>query len=125
MAACPAKAQTAAPNFAAGTYGPYNPYSATGQYGMAFGAMSYGVPRTYTTFSSPYGGGYGYGYAPYSYASNQFGVGLWRPGMSVPGYMYESSMYRTIPPFRPLSPTPTPPVGYYAPAFGPPSFYAW
>jgi hypothetical protein len=98
-------------------------FAAPGFYGMAYGSMSVGVPRTYTTFSSPYGGGgYGYGYAPYGLLPGRYGVGLWRPGFVTPGYVYGASYYRTFPvPYSSAVSVATPPVGLYAPGFGPPS----
>src|SRR5438445_9289006 len=79
-------------------------YAAPGHYAMAYGVPGYGSPRTYTEFSSPYGMGYGYGYAPYGLVPNRYGVGLWRPGIVAPGYIYGAAYYRTIPvPYRPLS----------------------
>ncbi len=105
-------------------------YDAPGNYGMAYGHASYGVPRTYSQFNSPFGGvAYGFGLAPYSYLPGPFGADLWRPGFAVPGYAYGSSMYlgyRTYP--APLGPTAGvlgPPVGFYAPAFGPPGFLSY
>jgi hypothetical protein len=100
-------------------------YGAPGDYGVAWGVPSYGVPRLYSEFSSPYGLGYGYGYPPYSYLPGRYGVGLWRPGFSEGGYVFAASSYRTFPvPYRPLVPSYGPPLGYYAPGFGPPSFFA-
>lgn len=102
-------------------------FGAPGSYGVAYGFSSFGVPRTYTEFSSPYGGGYGYGYAPSSILPGRYGVGLWRPGYSVPGYAYGASTYayyRTFPyPLRPYAPPA--PLGLYAPAFGPPVYGGW
>jgi hypothetical protein len=128
MGSSPARAQVAA-----GVVGaPYriNPYfAAPGLYGMAFGSPSVGMTRTYTSFSSPYGAGYGYGYAPYGMLPGRYGVGLWRPGFVAPGYVYGASYYRTFPlpygPYGAPSQVPPPPVGAYAPAFGPGSYYAW
>jgi len=109
-----------------------NPYfSAPGYYGTSYGSATYGMPRTYTTFSSPFGVGYGYGYAPYGLAPGRFGVGLWRPGLVAPGYTYGASYYNTF--AIPGAPAPAPPFGVYAPAFGPPSpptiappsYYSW
>ena len=45
---------------------------------MAYGVPSFGVPRTYSVYSSPYGAGYGYGYAPASFLPGRYGVGMWR-----------------------------------------------
>jgi hypothetical protein len=95
---------------------------APGYYGMAYGSPGLGTIRTYTTFTSPYGGGYGYGYAPYGLLPGRYGVGLWRPGFVTPGYAYGASYYSTFPvPYVSTSVGPMPPVGLYAPGFGPPS----
>src|SRR5260370_327324 len=97
-------------------------YVAPGYYGMAYGSMSVGVPRTYTTFSSPYGFGYGSGYAPYGLLPGRYGVGLWRPGFVTPGYLYGASYYRTFPvPYSSAGARPTAPLRNYPPGFGPPS----
>jgi hypothetical protein len=111
----------------AGTSGLSPYYAAPGNYGTAYGYPSYGYPRTYTSFSSPYGNGIGYGLAPYGYASNRFGVGLWRPGYTVPGYAYRSSYYWTFAPapIRPPVAAPFPPFGAYAPGYGPAGLYGW
>jgi hypothetical protein len=123
----PARAQSVVP----GALSPYRIngyYAAPGLYGMAYGSPSTGMVRTYTSFSSPYGAGYGYGYAPYGLLPGRYGVGLWRPGFVAPGYVYGASYYRSfmIPEsatnYPLLSP---PPVGVYAPNLGPGSFYAW
>jgi hypothetical protein len=101
-------------------------YGAPGSYGVGYGVPSFGLTRTYSEFSSPYGLGYGYGYPPYSYLPGRYGVGLWRPGFVSPGYVYGASYYRTFPvPYRPLVPSYGPPLGYYAPGFGPPAYYGW
>ncbi len=103
-----------------------NPYYAPpGSYGMMLGSPSYGSVRTYTEFSSPYGAGYNYGYAPNGLSPGRYGVGLWRPGFVAPGYTYGASYYsyRTFAVGNPGGPTP--PVGVYAPAFGPTSVYGW
>jgi hypothetical protein len=92
-----------------------------GLYGTSWGMASFGVPRTYTTFSSPYGGGYGYGYPNYGFLPGRYGVGLWRAGFTSPGYVYGSANgYNTFPyPYNPGGPRYGPPIGVYAPAFGP------
>src|SRR4051812_15445423 len=66
-------------------------YAAPGYYGMAYGSASFGVPRTYSAFSSPYGLGYGYGYAPTGFLPGPYGIQLWRPGFSTPGYTFGAS----------------------------------
>ena len=97
--------------------------AAPGDYGMAFGSPSVGLARTYTGFSSPYGAGYGYGYAPSVLLPGRHGVGLWRPGFVTPGDLSGASDYRTYPvPSGVPSVAPPPPVGAYAPAFGPPAY---
>jgi|SRR5579864_291904 len=102
-------------------------YGAPGYYGTAWGYPSYGWPRTYTVFSSPYGAGYAYGYYPSYTMAGYFGVRLWRPGFAAPGYLYGAGNYGTF-----ASPSlalkrgyPPPSIGWYAPGFGPPPFIAW
>lgn len=104
------------------TISPY--YAPPGNFGMMYGTPAYGMPRTYSVYSSSYGGGYAYGYGPGTYLPGKYGVGLWRPGLVAPGYVYGSGFYQTYPvPYRPVQ---TPPVGYYAPGFGPPIMaYGW
>jgi hypothetical protein len=85
------------------------------------------MPLAYSSFASPYGGGYGYGYGPYGLLPGRYGVGLWRPGFVSPGYTYGAAYggYRTFPvPYVAGAPVATPPVGVYAPAYGP-GAYAW
>jgi len=93
-------------------------FAAPGYYGTTFGSPSFGLTRTYTSFSSP-GPGYGYGYAPYGLLPGRYGVGLWRPGFVAPGYVYGASYYDTF--AIPSAPAPAPPIGLYAPGFGAPS----
>lgn len=103
-------------SFSSETISPF--YAPPGNFGVAYGSLSYGVPRTYSVYSSSYGGGYAYGYGPSAVASGRYGVGLWRPGLAAPGYIYGSSSYWTFPvPYRPVEGLP--PVGAYAPGFGP------
>jgi hypothetical protein len=112
--------------------------AAPGLYGMSWGFASYGMPQTYSVFSAYPGPSYGTNYPPYGILPGQYGVGLWRPGYVAPGYVYGASyyqpnslQYRTFPvpyPYgtatanRSVSP---PPVGVYAPALGPSTFYGW
>ncbi len=109
-----------------GSY-PLSPYyAAPGMYGMMVGTPSYGSVRTYSEFSSPYGAGYAYGYAPYVVLPGRYGVGLWRPGLSSSGSYYGASYnsYRTFAVEKnPVAPPP--PVGYYAPAYGPGPVTGW
>ena len=134
LQAAPARAQVYGGVVAAPAPYRINSYfAAPGLYGTSYGAMSVGVPQTYTAFSSPYGAGYGYGYAPYGLLPSRYGVGLWRPGFVAPGYVYGASYYRA-PLYRtyaaPYVPTTVvrpaaAPLGVYAPGFGPPAYYSW
>ena len=77
--------------YSAGTYaGPPGIYDAPGAYATTWGVPSFGFPRTYSLFTSPYGGGYGFGYYPYTYVPGYYGYRLWRPGFVAPGYLYGS-----------------------------------
>jgi hypothetical protein len=102
-------------------------YGAPGHFGMAYGTPSFGMPATFTVFSSSYGAGYGYGYAPAAFLPGPYGLGLWRPGLVAPGTLYGVAYYRTFPvPYQPVPSPPPPPVGAYAPALGPTlSGYPW
>ncbi len=105
--------------------GPVSPYrvqayyGAPGSYGTTYGYSSYGLRQTYTTFSSPYGAGYSYGYPPATYLPGPYGVGLWKPGGSPASRVWRTPYYGTY--ALPTAPrgVPLPPVGVYAPAFGP------
>ena len=85
--------------------GPYSAFGAPGYFGTAYGVPSFGMPRTYSAFSSSYGPGYGYGYGSFTDTGcvpTAYGVGLWRPGVTVPGYTFGAASYRTFPvPYRP------------------------
>jgi len=101
-------------------------FAAPGYYGTSYGSPSFGMPRTYSEFSSPYGAGYGYGLAPYGLPPGKFGVGLWRPGFVAPGYGYGASYYQTYSvPYTTATGFNGPPMGVYAPGFGPSSYYGW
>ncbi len=106
--------------------GPNSPYGSPGNYGTSWGSASYGVPRTYSSYSSSFGPGYAYGYPPYGFLPGRYGVGLWRPGFEAPGYVYGTSYYQTFPvPFRPLPYGGSVPMGYYAPGFGAAGSFAY
>lgn len=111
------------------TAGPYrlNGYfAAPGYYGTSYGVPSYGLTRTYSVYSSPYGLGYGYGYAPYGLLPGRYGVGLWRPGYVAPGYVYGASYYQTYAvPYVAGATGPLPSIGVYAPGFGAAAYYGW
>ncbi len=109
------------PNSPRAPYGPSPAFAAPGFYGTSYGHASYGSVRTYSAFSSPYGAGFGYGYAPSGFIPGPYGVGLWRPGFPVPGYAYSSGLYNTYPaPYISGAPINPVPIGLYAPGFGPP-----
>jgi hypothetical protein len=69
-------------------------YAAPGSYATSWGVPSFGMPRTYTVFSSPYGQGYGYGYYPYVYWPGYYNYRVWRPGVAMPGYFYGGAYSR-------------------------------
>lgn len=103
-------------------------FAAPGFYGTGYGFASYGIPRTYTTFSAYPGPFYGSNLRGYGFLNGRYGVGLWRPGFVAPGYVYGSPAvgysYRTFPVVYGTGLTagqiaPPPPMGGYAPAFGP------
>ncbi len=97
---------------------PGDVYAPPGNYGVSYGWASYGSIRTYSAYSSPYGGGYGYGYPPATVLPGAFGAGLWRAGASAPGYMYGANGYSTFTyPYKAGAWSPA--VGAYAPGFGP------
>jgi len=102
-------------------------YEAPGYYGTSFGVPSYGSVRGYSDFPSPFGVGYGYGYAPTRVLPGPYGAGIWRTGAQNPfeSYSPSTTSYRTFAmPFRP-GPQPTAPAfGVYAPAYGPKPAYA-
>ena len=72
---------------------------------------------------------YGTNYPPYGILPGRFGMGIWRPGYVAPGYVYGASYYpssgfgyRTFPVMygrEGRAMDPAPPMGYYAPAYGP------
>jgi hypothetical protein len=97
-------------------------YAAPGNYGMAYGTPSFGYPRTYSEFSSPYASGFAAGYAPYGLLPGPFGVAMWRPGFSTPGYVYGASFYSTFS-YPPDAAAPIAPIGAYAPSLGPGPYF--
>jgi hypothetical protein len=102
-------------------------FEAPGFYGTSWGVASYRVPRLYSEFASPFGVGYGYGYAPYGLIPGRYGTGLWRPGAVVaPGYVYGASPYQTwaVPNVPGIS-SPLPSIGLYAPGFGSTGVVSW
>ncbi|MFO0958038.1 MAG: hypothetical protein U0800_11515 [Isosphaeraceae bacterium] len=113
--------QPQSPSLTANGIGPY--FQPPGAYGTSYGTPSFGVPRLYTAFSSPYGGGYGYGYGPYVTSLNWYqlngGLQSNRPGYTVPGYYYAGSEYNTFPVPYTVRGAESPPIGVYAPTIGP------
>ncbi|QEH32888.1 hypothetical protein OJF2_13730 [Aquisphaera giovannonii] len=124
----------AAPRYASAQTG-YSPsyrvsdyFAAPGLYGTSYGYASYGVPRTYTTFSAYPGPAYGSNLPPYGFLPGRYGVGLWRPGFTAPGYVFGEPAagysYRTFPVVSGTTVTADqiaqrPSIGVYAPALGP------
>ncbi|WP_165232222.1 hypothetical protein [Aquisphaera insulae] len=103
-------------------------FAAPGLYGTSYGYASYGVPRTYTSFSAFPGSAYSSNLPPYGYLPGRYGVGLWRPGFTAPGYVFgepaSGYSYRTFPVVSGTTLTadqiaPRPSIGVYAPALGP------
>lgn len=95
-------------------------YGAPGIYGTTWGVPSLGWPRTYSSFSSPYGPGYAGGYYPYGGWPGYYGgYGVWRPGFVAPGYAYGAS-YALPPMSRGFY---GPGIGAYAPGFG--TYIGW
>lgn len=122
--ASPALAQQ--PAISANPYRGNGIYAPPGHYGVMFGTPSYGTVRTTSAFSSPFGVGYGYGYPAARILPGRHGAGLWRSDLSSPGSAYgaSDSSYRTFPvPYAPRGAY-TPPLGVYAPTYGP-SYPGW
>ncbi len=97
-------------------------YEAPGYYGTSFGTPSFGSVRGYSEFSSPFGVGYGYGYAPNRVLPGSYGTGIWRKGTLHPDEAYGASAhsYRTFAvPYTPGGTAFRPAFGVYAPAYGP------
>jgi hypothetical protein len=106
--------------------GPGSIYGAPGWYGVSWGTPSYGVGRKFTEFSSPYGAGYGYGYVRPAIMPGPYGQGIWNPGGSTVYGYGRTEAYRTFPATSwPRAVPYGPPVGVYAPAFGPSMWPAW
>lgn len=123
-----ARAQAVVGGPAVGSYRVSDYFAAPGLYGTSYGYASYGVPRTYTSFSAKPWSSYYANYPPTGYMPGPYGVGLWRPGFTAPGYVYGRptgrDSYRTFPVtagtgLTPADIAPPPPMGAYAPGFGP------
>ena len=102
-------------------------YSAPGYYGTTYGVASYGLRQTYTTYTSSFGPGYGYGYAPATILPGPFSTALWNPG-TPNRFVWRSPWYGTFGvPAAPAN-VALPPIGVYAPAYGPgipPALFGW
>ena len=81
FAASPAHAQAVSGGPAVASYRVSDYFAAPGLYGTSYGYASYGVPRTYTSFSAKPWSSYYANLPPYGYMPGRYGVGLWRPGM--------------------------------------------
>jgi hypothetical protein len=103
-------------------------YAAPGYYGTTYGVASYGLRQTYTTFTSSFGPGYAYGYPPAAVLPGPWGTSLWSPGGTRDHFVWRSPYYGTFGiPSAPAN-VPLPPIGVYAPGFGPgvpPALYGW
>lgn len=120
IAAAPSSAHAQVPATAHPYSGARSIYGAPGNYGVSYGVASYGVPRTYSEYNSPYGLGYTYGHPTPAFLPGRHGMGLWRPGAAAGSVYGNTGSYRTFP--ASAWPVPYgygPPVGAYAPGFGP------
>ncbi len=112
--------------------GPYrvsDHHAAPGLYGTSYGFASHGVPRTHSEFTAMPWSPYYANYRPSGFMPGPFGVGLWKPaGYSAGGDVYGQptgyGSYRTFPVtagtgLTPADIAPPPPMGVYAPAYGP------
>ncbi|GAC1343716.1 MAG: hypothetical protein NVSMB14_07790 [Isosphaeraceae bacterium] len=98
-----------------------------GYYGTSWGTASFGYAPNYTAFASPSGPGYGYGYgyAPFAEPAYPHGARLWKPGSTLPGYVYGAPFYNGyLVPYNPTIYNYPAPIGIYAPGFGP-APYGW
>jgi len=117
------------------SYRTSNYFIAPGWYGTSYGFASYGMPQTYTVNTAFPGPSAGSNYPPYGLMPGRYGVGLWRPGYTSPGYVYGASYYpssgfayRTFPlTYGPGGGAmfPPPSIGAYAPALGPNAMVNW
>jgi hypothetical protein len=122
-AAAPVASSPAPAASASGSY-----FGTPGNYFVSWGVPSFGWPRTYSVFSSPYGAGYGYGYYPYMTVPGYYGFRLYRAGYIAEPNLYGGGIYSTpgsFAPFLPVTLQIRPPLGYYAPGLGAPAFYSW
>ncbi|MDR3619992.1 MAG: hypothetical protein P4L85_11635 [Paludisphaera borealis] len=113
---------------AVGTYRVGDYFAAPGLYGTSYAYASYGIPRTYTSYSAAPWSSYSANYPSNGFLPGRYGVNLWRPGFVAPGYVYGSptsgSIYQTFPVvsgtgLTPSQIAPPPSIGVYAPSLGP------
>jgi hypothetical protein len=129
--ACPAHAQTIKSETGPATAqvtgaGAAVEYVAPGSFATSWGVPSYGWPRTYTAFSSPYGQAYGYGYTPYVYWPGYTGAQVWRPAATLPDTYRAGNWYRNLAsPHSSFTGGFFSPFGYYPPGVGPSAWYAY
>src|SRR5258708_1390263 len=122
--AVPARAQVMSSQTGAVRGSRINTDFTPGTYATSWGVPSFGWPRTYTAFSSPYGSGYGYGYYPYVYWPGYYGYRVWRPGYTQPGYIYGDGFYQTLAsPHTSFTGGFVDPLKTYPPGFGPAGWY--
>ena len=102
-------------------------FEAKGYYGTSYGSASYGSVRAYSSFSSPFGAGMRYGYPPATILPG-WGTAIWRNGSNTAADQYAGSSrsYRTwaVPYVGNAQALPLPPMGVYAPNYGP-GFNGW
>lgn len=121
MATAPLSSQAQAPAISTDPYRGNGIFAPPGHYGVMYGTPSYGTIRTTSAFSSPFGVGYGYGYPAARILPGRHGVGLWRSDLLSPGAAYgvSDSSYRTFPVPYASRGAYSPPLGVYAPTYGP------
>lgn len=120
VATAPGSASAQVPATAHPYSGVNSIYGAPGNYGVSYGVASFGVARTYSEYNSPYGLGYTYGHSSPAILPGRHGMGLWRPGAAAGSVYGNTTSYRTFPASAWRVPSGYgPPVGAYAPGFGP------
>jgi len=80
-----------------GSYRVSDYFAAPGLYGTSYGFASYGVPRTFTTFSAYPGPSYGSNVPGYGFLPGRYGVGLWRPGFTAWLRLRSAHLWELVP----------------------------